>query len=567
MHAQPPAPKREVRAVWITTAASLDWPRSLNTLEQQVALKQMVSDLKAAHFNTIFFQARARGDAYYKSDYEPWAENLTGIPGQDPGWDPLDFLLREAHAAGMEVHAWFNLYKVRGPNAARPSFPQHLSLAHPEWTQVHDGEVWLDPGVPEVRAYLLRVAMDLTRKYNIDGIQFDFIRYPGREFRDNETFRLYGNGMDREDWRRSNIDLFVAEFYDSAIALKPMLKVGSAPLGLYNGMNKGGGGYYSYYQDSQGWLQKMKHDYLAPQLYWPLAPLGIGGVNGNPDFAGLVRDWKQRSHGRHMYAGIGAYKPEVEREIPREIDSVRASALQGQAYFRYENIKGFNSFDHRYRTLANIPPMNWKDSIPPLSPHNLVVHELAPDIFHLEWKLPARARDGDDARSYNIYRSITQPINVDDPNNLVAITSTNASFHVDTVKNPGAVRYYYAVAALDKGNNESVPSETQAAIVREMLTIRDELANFNSLSTSVSNKKSEPTLVAYKLAKRTDVSLEVLEKGSGGIESVALRLAEGIQNEGTYVVGVGKNQLKAGRYTIRLRAGDVVLEQPLELMR
>ena len=275
LHAQPPAPKCEVRAVWITTAASLDWPRSLNTQEQQTSLRRMVSDLKAAHFNTIFFQARARGDAYYKSDYEPWAENLTGIPGQDPGWDPLDFLLREAHAAGMEVHAWFNLYKVRGLNAARPSFPQHISLAHPEWTVFSDGEVWVDPGIPEVRSYLLRVAMDLTRNYNIDGIQFDFIRYPGREFRDSKTFRRYGNGMDREDWRRSNIDLFVAEFYDSATALKPMLKVGSAPLGLYNGINKGGGGFYSYYQDSQGWLQKKKHDYLAPQLYWPLAHWGL----------------------------------------------------------------------------------------------------------------------------------------------------------------------------------------------------------------------------------------------------------------------------------------------------
>jgi uncharacterized lipoprotein YddW (UPF0748 family) len=561
---QPAAPKREVRAVWITTAASLDWPRSTDKTEQQQLLKKIVWDLKAANFNTIFFQVRARGNAYYASSYEPWAENLTGTLGQDPGWDPLAFLLREARGAGLEVHAWFNVYKVRGPTPVGPSSPQHPSRAHPQWMIVYDEEGWLDPGIPEVRSYLLRVALDVVRKYDIDGMHFDFIRYPGRDFPDAETFRRFGNGMDRENWRRNNIDRFVAEFYDSATALKPMLKVGSAPLGLYDGMKTGTntGSYYSYFQDSQGWLRKQKHDYLAPQLYWPL-----NSTNGSPNFVALVRDWQRRSTGRHIYAGIAAYKPEIGRELAAYIDIARAAGIDGQAYFRYESIQQLNMFGNRYRTLANIPPMPWKDSIPPLPPSNLAVIELAPDVFHLEWTTPRKAEDGDEARYYNIYRSTKRELDVNDPFNLVAITTSNANYFVDTVKVPGGLRYYYAVAALDKGNNESPPSNVSGVSIREVQTFSNRLSNFNSLSTSLPNGTAGPTLVAYKLAQHGTVSLDIVEKGAGGTERIALVLTKGTEKAGTHVVGVPQGQLGAGSYIIRLRAGDLLLEQPLQITR
>jgi uncharacterized lipoprotein YddW (UPF0748 family) len=525
----------------------------------------MVNDLKAANFNTIFFQVRARGNAYYTSSYELWAENLTGTLGRDPGWDPLAFLLSEAHNVGMEVHAWFNVYKVRGPTPAGPSLPQHITRTHPEWTIVYDGEGWLDPGLPTVRTYLLNVALDLVRKYEIDGIHFDFIRYPGRDFPDAETFRRFGNGMDREDWRRDNIDRFVSEFYDSATALKPLLKVGSAPLGLYDGGLKNGnssGGYFSYYQDSQGWLRKRKHDYLAPQLYWPL-----GSSNGNPDFAVLVRDWQQHSSGRHIYAGIAAYRPEIQRDIPIYIDKVRATGAAGEAYFRYENINQQNVFGNRYQTLANIPPMPWKDSIPPLPPGNLAVSELAPDVFHLEWIPPNNASDGDNARYYNIYRSTTRDVDVNDPTNLVAITTTSDAYFVDTIRTPGGLRYYYAVAALDKGNNESAPSNIGGAVIREVQTFSNSLSNFNSLSTSLPNGNAWPALIAYRLARRTAVSLNIVQKSSNESERTVLVLAQGMQDGGTHVVGVPQDQLRPGAYIIRLQAGDVLLEQPLDMFR
>src|SRR5512135_3039188 len=145
----PIPPKREVRAVWLATANGLDWPHSTDKAEQQASLKRIVASLKAAHFNTIFFQVRARGDAYYRSSIEPWAENLTGVLGKDPGWDPLEFLLTEAHAAGMEVHAWFNVYKVRGTSPVGPSVIPHPSRAHATWCISYAGELWLDPGLPD----------------------------------------------------------------------------------------------------------------------------------------------------------------------------------------------------------------------------------------------------------------------------------------------------------------------------------------------------------------------------------------------------------------------------------
>ena len=564
-HAQrPPLPPKEVRAVWVTTAAGLDWPKTVDRQEQQASLRNIVANLKAMHFNTILFQVRARGDAYYQSSYEPWAENLTGTLGKDPGWDPLAFLLGEAHRVGLEVHAWFNVYKIRGPSAVAQSVPLHPARRFAAWVHDADGEGWVDPGVPEVRNYLLSVALELIRRYNVDGINFDFIRYPGKNFPDNDTYRRHGNGQNRDDWRRSNIDSFVAEFYDNAIRIKPMLKIGSAPLGVFSDGSSANswGAFYSYYQDSQGWLRKGKHDYLSPQLYWDL-----GVTKDNPGFAKLLRSWERNSSGREIWAGIGAYKPEVMRELPRQIDSSRAVGADGQAYFRYEHVSTSRNLGGRYATLANIPPMSWKDSIPPLAPTELAVAEVSPKVFHLEWIAPLPARDGDRARYYNIDRSTSEQIRPNDPSFLVAITNSDSTFFVDTVREAGSFRYYYAVSALDKGNNESSISNVATITMRELTELRGKLSEFTSLSTSVAGGNEGATLVAYTVVSRSSVFLQVAKQSSDSLRGDAIVLANGVQNPGTYVVGVEKRRLQPGSYSVRLRAGDVTIEQALEIQK
>lgn len=558
----PAIPKREVRAVWVSTAASLDWPKSFDRAEQQAALLKIVTNLKVANFNTIIFQARARGDAYYRSSYEPWAENLTGTLGKDPGWDPLEFLLTNAHKAGLEVHAWFNVYKVRGPSPVSESFPPHPARRFPAWTYDVDGDSWLDPGVPAVRNYLVRVALELVRNYDIDGIHFDFIRYPGKDFPDDATYRRHGYGMDRGDWRRANIDRFVSAFHDSAVRIKPMLKVGSAPLGVFSGgsSSNGWGAFYSYYQDSQGWLRKGMHDYLAPQLYWSL-----GSTQGDPDFAELLRSWRENSFGRQIWAGIAAYKPEVMREIPQQIDSSRSLMADGQSFFRYEHINTTAVLGGRYETLANIPPMPWKDSIPPLTPANLSVVETSANVFRLEWTAPLPAGDGNSARYYDIYRSTSPDVRQDDALSLVAITGFDETSFIDTVHSASSYKFYYAVSALDKGNNESMLSNVAGVTLEELKALSGRLSEFTTLSISIVPGSDVPALVAYQLAHRSTVSLQM--QSQGGEPASMILLASGVKEPGMYVVGVRRERLVPGTYVLQLVADDATIEQSLEISK
>ena len=450
-----PPPKAEVRAVWITTASGLDWPPSANRSTQQASLRHIVQDMKEKGFNTLFFQVRARGDAYYHSRFEPWAENLTGVLGKDPGWDPLAFLLREAHAHGLEVHAWINVFKVRGPNPVSSSTPEHPSRALAEWCIEQDGELWLDPGRPEVRTYLTNLVLDIVRSYDVDGINFDFIRYPGHKFADEETYARYGKGMSLHDWRRRNITEFVRDTYKKATILKPLIKIGSSPLGVYrdDSRGRGRGSYYWVFQDSYGWLREGIHDYLSPQIYWLINPW-----NTEPEFGRVVNGWTDLSAGRHVYAGIAAYRPEIQKDLGSYIDSTRMAGLRGQVFFRLENITPAGLRGGRYRALANIPPMTWKDSIPPRPVDDLAVTEVSRGVYRLQWALPPKAADGDTARYYNVYRWTAPHIPLHLPEARLAITSPGTLSFVDSTASDGRTRFFYAIGALDRANNESAPS-------------------------------------------------------------------------------------------------------------
>jgi uncharacterized lipoprotein YddW (UPF0748 family) len=552
------ASKYEVRAAWVATAAGLDWPESYDVFEQKESLRRIVRLLKLHRFNTILFQVRARGDAYYASTLEPWAENLTGTLGKDPGWDPLAFLLKEAQDAGMEVHAWFNVYKVRGPSPVGSSSPPHPVKRFPQWTYEVDGEAWLDPGVPEVRSYLVRVAMELVRRYEIDGIHFDFIRYPGKVFPDGTSHRRYGSGVERDEWRRRNIDQFVGEFYSNAMLTNPMLKVGSAPLGVFSGGTapNGWGAYHAYYQDSRRWLREGNHDYLVPQIYWD-----FGESKDDPDFARLARSWRKEGFGRHVWAGIGAYKPEVFDELEQQIDTARTVGMDGQAFFRFAHIKN-GIPGSRYATLALIPPMPWKDPVPPLPPDALAVSPLSSRAFHLEWLPPDAGTDGDLPQWYSIYRSTTGMFDMTSVGQLVDVIPSSSTFYLDTVRDGAAYKYFYAVASIDKGNNESPRSNIAAVTVKEVASLRGRLAEFTNLSISVPRERTSPTLVAYTVASRSQVSVEILRTPD---DAPVVSLVRQEQGAGTYIAGLSPGRLPPGVYVVRLVAGNARLDQLLDL--
>ncbi len=556
--AVPRSPKYEVRAVWITTVAGLDWPRSLVKVEQQRSLREIVREVRAANFNTIFFQVRARADAMYASHYEPWSQVLTGTWGKDPGWDPLQVVLDEAHAQGIEVHAWFNTFFVKGGQTAPETWPPHLVTIHPDWVRQYEDQWWLDPGKPEVRAYLVKLALDLVRSYDIDGIHFDFIRYPGPNFPDEQTHERYGIYVPKDEWRRANINAFVRAAYDSILALKPFIKVGSTPMGVYTNVPNANGqeAYYSVSQDSRLWLRQRKHDYLAPQVYWSL-----GNRAGDPDFAALAKDWADNGCGRHIYVGIGAYKPEVFAQIPDLIDVSRRAGAQGNSFFRYEHISRFWNVGNRYARPAIVPPMTWKDSLPPGQPTNLVVHNVGGGKFNLQWQRPSAAVDGDPARRYVVYRSPSRPVDIANAVNIVVIIAAADTNFLDEVFHPTSMRYFYAVTALDKGNNESLPTNEGAVMIAAMAEIANQLSLVTTLADQYAKPNSTLLFIPFQVADRAQVLLAILDSSGSVVQSVV----DETKVPGKYLAALDTEVLKPGRYFIQLNAGSVSLSRPLSV--
>jgi len=460
-------PEEEFRAVWLTTYAGLDWPKSFDIEEQKRSLLEILDLLKEAHFNAIIFQARSRGDAFYKSAFEPWARELTGSIGNNPGWDPLAFLIEQAHSRNIEVHAWFNVYKVWGGIPIPFDLvSRHILDSNPGWARFYDNEWWLDPGEPGVHAHLLKVALDLVERYPIDGIHFDHIRYPGRDFDDSLTYQRFGKPEDLHEWRRDNITNFVRDFYTYATAIRPELKVGSAPMGVYRsvaGFN-GASGYLDYYQDAERWLREGIHDYIVPQVYW--------NVLQHPRFDVILRDWMKRTHGRHIYAGIGVFRSEILNEVYHQVSIARGLDTPGQVFFRYEHLNDTFRFAKRYASPASIPRMEWKEKLEPT--HNYI--DMIETSHSADW-MPVHLRramyDNDQQKNntpekeisrlpqrYIIYRSDTYPINTNNPDHLLAVLpATTASFTVE-MHNPSSSDFHYLVSMLNGREVDDFPANT-----------------------------------------------------------------------------------------------------------
>ncbi|MGH7975233.1 MAG: glycoside hydrolase family 10 protein, partial [Limisphaerales bacterium] len=235
----PPLPPREFRGAWIATVANIDWPSKpgLPVAQQKAELISLLDRAAQLKLNAVIFQVRSACDAMYASPLEPWSEYLTGTQGKapQPFYDPLAFAIAEAHKRGLELHAWFNPFRARNFQAKSPAAADHISRTHPELVRKYGGELWLDPGEPAVREHVLRVVMDVVRRYDIDGVQFDdyFYPYPKKnsygeemDFPDYATWKKYGNGLSRDNWRRQNINQFIQTIYQNIKAVKPWVKFG-----------------------------------------------------------------------------------------------------------------------------------------------------------------------------------------------------------------------------------------------------------------------------------------------------------------------------------------------------
>lgn len=316
--AAPPPVEREFRGAWVAAVANLDWPSrpGLPVEEQRAELVRLLDRARELRLNAVILQVRPMGDALYPSPLEPWSEFLTGEQGRapQPFYDPLAFAVAEAHARGLELHAWFNPYRAWSPAARGPAAAAHISRTHPSLVHRYGSYLWMDPGQAEVRRRSLDVILDVVRRYDIDGVHIDDYFYPYRErgpdgreldFPDSAAYARYraaGGTLDRSHWRRWNVDRFVAELYDAVKREKRWVKVGVSPIGTWRpGVAPQLGGFDAYEQifaDSRKWLREGTLDYLVPQLYWPIARADVS-------FPVLLQWWAgQNPHGRALYAGL-----------------------------------------------------------------------------------------------------------------------------------------------------------------------------------------------------------------------------------------------------------------------
>ncbi len=467
-------PKREFRGAWIATVTNLDWPSSTNPESQRLELIQLLDELKAAGINAVVFQIRPECDALYQSSYEPWSYWLTGNQGTAPVpfYDPLEFGVAEAHKRGMELHAWFNPYRAVRTIGSYTIDSIHVSVQHPDWVIQIGSFKFLNPGLPMVRDYVSAVIMDVVRRYDIDGVHFDdyFYPYPPNQItnEDDQTFVNYSRGFtNRGDWRRDNVNLLIKMVHDSIQVVKPYVKFGVSPFGIWkNGVPSGIVGLDAYndiYCDALTWLNQKAVDYLTPQLYWPFG--------GGQDYGKLLPWWASKTNGRHLYPGQAAYRISSwnSREMPNQIRlNRRTPNVFGNVFFRtkigvLDNQKGFTDSlkTDFYRYPALHPVMGWKDSIPPDVPQNLRYEPFASSgSAALKWESPALAADGDSAIRYVVYRFEKSDIQLNDlesDTNIVALAGVNYNIP----KTPPDINrpYYYVVTALDRNSNESGMSQ------------------------------------------------------------------------------------------------------------
>ena len=384
-------PKYEFRAAWIATVDNIDWPSkgNYNTENQKLEFIRQLDMHQRNGMNAVIVQIRPAADAFYPSPYEPWSEWLTGKQGQPPAsfYDPLQFMIEETHKRGMEFHAWCNPYRATFSIRQSTIAPTHITRIHPEWFLTYGDTRYFDPGNKEVQQYVTKVIRDIVRRYDIDAVHFDDYFYPyripNREFPDDGSFSKYGNGMSREDWRRSNVDSIILLLSRAIKEEKKLCQFGISPFGVWRNKDKDPDGsdthagqtnYDDLYADIVLWLRNGWIDYVAPQLYWEFEHRAA-------PYAPLLDWWSKHSYGRHCYIGLGIYKAGTnmywrdKTQLPRQIAALRNTAnVQGMIFFSstsfQKNPNGWSdSLQNNYfKYPALVPPMDWLDSTNPHSP-------------------------------------------------------------------------------------------------------------------------------------------------------------------------------------------------------
>ncbi|MGV3707217.1 MAG: glycoside hydrolase family 10 protein [Gemmatimonas sp.] len=391
-----PPPVREFRGVWVASVANIDWPsrRDLTTAQSQAELLAILDKCVALRLNAVLLQVRPAADALYESKLEPWSEYLTGAQGRRPSpyWDPLAFAVKEAHARGLELHAWFNPYRARNDDAKSPLVKSHISRTNPSVVKKYGGFLWMDPGEKLVRERTLAVILDVVKRYDIDGVHIDDYFYPYREptrrggyvpFPDATSWAKYqkaGGKLGRDDWRRENVNLLVEALYSGIHKTKPWVKFGISPFGIWRPGNppqiRGLDAYVELYADSRKWLREGWLDYFTPQLYWPT-------TREAQSYPTLLAWWAgENIKSRHLWPGNFSSRSggrgSAAWPVSELLEQIRVTRLQagatGNVHFSMvsfsQNQAGMNDalMAGPYAQVALVPATPWLKTPAPVTP-------------------------------------------------------------------------------------------------------------------------------------------------------------------------------------------------------
>lgn len=469
---QSPYPKREFRGAWIQAVNGQF--RGIPTEKLKQTLIDQLNSLQGAGINAIIFQVRPEADALYASQLEPWSRFLTGVQGQAPSpyWDPMQFMIDECHKRGMEFHAWINPYRVKTSLKSELA-ANHLYNIHPEWFVTYNNQLYFDPALPESRRHICMVVADIVSRYDVDAIHMDDYFYPypakGVDFPDDASFARYGGGFtNRADWRRSNVNILIQKIHETIRGLKPWVKFGISPFGIYrnekndplgsktNGLQN----YDDLYADVLLWARNGWVDYNIPQIYWQI---------GHPaaDYETLVKWWAKNTENRPLFIGQSVMNtvqnadpknPSIN-QLPRKMALERAyqtigGSCQWPASAVVENAGKYRDAlvqeYHKYPAL--VPVFDFMDDKAP-GKVRIVKKVWTEDGYMLFWTAPKAKDEMDRAVQYVVYRfDGKEKVNIDDASHIVAITRNN---FYKLPYDDGKTKYRYVVTALDRLHNES----------------------------------------------------------------------------------------------------------------
>lgn len=472
-------PKREFRGAWLHVIGQSQW-QNKNVVQQKAYMEQQFDLLQQAGCNAVIFQVRPTADALYISEIEPWSSWLTGKRGKAPSplWDPMEYAIEQAHLRGMEFHAWLNPYRVTS-NAKETLPTEHLYNKEPHRFIKFNGQTFFDPAYPENRDYICKVVKDIVKRYDVDAIHIDDYFYPypanGKKFEnDDASYKKLGDGMERNAWRRHNVDLLIEQLYTTIKDEKEWVRFGVSPFGIWRNKKNDPRGsessglqnYDDLYADVLLWAKNGWVDYLAPQLYWTLDMKAAPSRH-------LAQWWNDNSNGVDVYIGQDVQRTmtnadagnndtnelDTKVKLSRALPNVKGN-VWWHGYWVTDNLKGVaDSLALKYQSTIALPPAYGNIKEKPTKVKNLKLVKDKGQVF-LTWEknLSKDKATSLDVVKYVVYQYFPEEeVDIEDAETIIALTPHNKVLVEDSSSGPSAEGSTFVVTAIDRMNRESDP--------------------------------------------------------------------------------------------------------------